>query len=288
MDTPTNPSPPQTVQLPSSPKLSLQPLYTMLILIFGMLLGAGGLFAYQEYIATTPAITSFDECMKSKGSIVQESYPATCVTRDGTRFVQPVNQDAYSDERVTTYTSPEAHITLTFPRRMYVTDTITDENGWQRGAIVISTNPGGDDAKGHLTIVYGLPTIDGKGGACIGDDGKSLWQKKTILESSVNVCETQTGLHAGYPVHPKKKTEYAFSIGGNNLSPEDFELYKQILFEGLTFAPAEIFPMETFTCPNTAWVDCMPGPDMMEKIECTSEYLTWAEANCPNFQGAAL
>ncbi|MCL4200241.1 hypothetical protein KJZ67_02780 [Patescibacteria group bacterium] len=280
------PSPAETVP-PTSSKLSLRPLYTVLILIFGMLLGAGGLFAYQEYMAAPP-VTSFDGCMTAKGSTIQESYPATCITRDGTRFIQPVSPETYPDERVTTYTSTDAHIALTFPRRMYVTDTVTDENGSKQGAIVISTNPGGDEANAHLTIAYGLPTIEGKGGACIGENGESLWQKKTILGSSINVCETQTGLHAGYPVHPKKKTEYAFSIGGNNITPEEFALYKQILFEGLEYAPEQTFPMETFICPKTAWVDCMPGPDMTEKIECTNEFLTWAKTSCPGFEGAAL
>lgn len=48
------------------------------------------------------------------------------------------------------------------------------------------------------------------------------------------------------------------------------------------------FPMQTFTCPNTAWVDCMPSPDQPQKIECTEEFLTWAKTNCPGFEGAAL
>lgn len=41
-----------------------------------------------------------------------------------------------------------------------------------------------------------------------------------------------------------------------------------------------------FTCPGTEWVDCMPGPGV-KKAECSSEFLTWAQANCPNFKGAA-
>jgi len=119
-------------------------------LIFGVLLGAGGLFAYQEYIAAPP-VSTYEECINAKGSVIQESYPATCVTRDKKRFTQP----------------------------------LTDEE--------------------------------------------------------------------------RKKLD-------RDATP----------------------PMETFTCPETAWVDCMPGPDRGTKMECSSEYLTWAKTNCPNFEGAAL
>lgn len=46
-----------------------------------------------------------------------------------------------------------------------------------------------------------------------------------------------------------------------------------------------------YTCPKSAWVDCMPGPLEGKttgiKFECTSEFLAWAKANCPGFQGAA-
>lgn len=288
MDNPEVPPSPETTRPVASPKLSLQPLYTVLILIFGMLLGAGGLFAYQEYM-TAPPVTSFDECINAKGSITQESYPATCITRDKKRFVQPINDEVTPpNSPVSTYVSQQAHVTLTLPKAMYVTDTIVDVDGWQRGSIIISTHPGGSEEVSNLTIVYGIPTIDGKGGACIGKEGESLWQKKSILESTVNVCETATGLHAGYPKHPTEKIEYAFYIGGKELTAEEVTLYKQILYDGLAFTPTSTFPIMNFSCPKTAWVDCMPGPDMVEKIECTSEYLTWARESCPGFEGAAL
>lgn len=41
-----------------------------------------------------------------------------------------------------------------------------------------------------------------------------------------------------------------------------------------------------YQCPTTEWINCMPGPDNPElKLECTSEYLEWAQLNCPDFQG---
>ncbi len=41
-----------------------------------------------------------------------------------------------------------------------------------------------------------------------------------------------------------------------------------------------------FVCPRSGYVDCEPGPGGI-KLECTTSYLDWAQANCPNFMGAA-
>ncbi len=36
-------------------------------------------------------IKSFEDCIADEDSIIQESYPATCITKSQTRFVQPVS-----------------------------------------------------------------------------------------------------------------------------------------------------------------------------------------------------
>jgi hypothetical protein len=43
-----------------------------------------------------------------------------------------------------------------------------------------------------------------------------------------------------------------------------------------------------FTCPESPWVDCMPGPDKPFKPECQKDFLDAAKTNCPGFEGAAL
>lgn len=55
------------------------------------------------------------------------------------------------------------------------------------------------------------------------------------------------------------------------------------MLETLTFSSAN-----TYTCPPGEWVNCMPGPNVGERTECTLEYLNWAKTNCPNFKGAAM
>lgn len=127
----------------------LRPIIAVMLIIFGILLGVGGLFAYQEYNNGTSS-TSYEECIKEKGSVIQESYPAACITRRGIRFVQPIDE-------------------------------------------VMPPEPTGKDT----------------------------------------------------------------------------------------------MPVQEFRCPPSEWVDCMPGPNEGIKLECTDEYLRWAKANCPNFEGAA-
>jgi len=53
------------------------------------------LVAYQKYseYSTLTSIDSYESCIAAKGSLIQESYPATCVTRLGTRFTQSVLSD---------------------------------------------------------------------------------------------------------------------------------------------------------------------------------------------------
>lgn len=99
MDEPPTPdnspvSMPQTSASPS-PKKLLQPTYFALTLIAGILMGVGGLFAYQEYSSqrAVSSVTTYDECVTAPGSRIQESYPATCITKNGNRFTQPTIDD---------------------------------------------------------------------------------------------------------------------------------------------------------------------------------------------------
>lgn len=36
---------------------------------------------------------SFEDCMKSKGSVIQESYPEVCVTKNGQRFIRELSEE---------------------------------------------------------------------------------------------------------------------------------------------------------------------------------------------------
>lgn len=51
----------------------------------------------------SPVAASFADCIKVPGSIIQESYPETCITKDGQRFVRPL-EDIDSGESCAYYT----------------------------------------------------------------------------------------------------------------------------------------------------------------------------------------
>lgn len=52
--------------------------------------------------------------------------------------------------------------------------------------------------------------------------------------------------------------------------------------------PDETPILETYTCPSSGYVDCMPNPNAGVRFECTPEAFDWYKTNCPNFKGSAL
>lgn len=42
-----------------------------------------------------------------------------------------------------------------------------------------------------------------------------------------------------------------------------------------------------YACPQSGYVDCMPGPNEGVRYECTAEAMNWYKANCPGFKGGA-
>ena len=47
-----------------------------------------------------------------------------------------------------------------------------------------------------------------------------------------------------------------------------------------------LIPSFDYICPKNEWINCMPGPDIVE-AECQQDYLNWVKINCPKFKGVA-
>lgn len=64
-------------------------------LFFASIFALLTLVAYQKYneYKTLKSIDSYESCIVAKGSVIQESYPATCVTKISTRFTELVLLD---------------------------------------------------------------------------------------------------------------------------------------------------------------------------------------------------
>ncbi len=57
--------------------------------LVALLAGLFGVFALVGYALEQPKIADYASCTKSNGSMLQESYPEICVTKDGQRFQNP-------------------------------------------------------------------------------------------------------------------------------------------------------------------------------------------------------
>jgi|GEM_PF-3843309 len=60
-----------------------------------ILLGLIGIIGYlifqNDQLRKSSSISNYEECLASSGSLIQESYPATCVSKSGQRFVQKID-----------------------------------------------------------------------------------------------------------------------------------------------------------------------------------------------------
>jgi len=131
------------------------------------------------------------------------------------------------------YDSESARLHFDFKSSLYVTETVTQRENWLDGSIVISTYPEGKEGLSNMVVVYGIPEIQGKGGAC----PEVGYTTQTILGQRVAVCDDtkNLGLSAGYPKHPEGGTDYFIYIYGKKITSEEYQMYKDILYSGMRF-----------------------------------------------------
>ena len=72
-------------------------------------------------------ISSYEECLKASGSIIQESYPQMCVAKDGKRFVQPLSEEEQKNlkppndtVKFKTYRNNEYNFEFDYPPSWYI------------------------------------------------------------------------------------------------------------------------------------------------------------------------
>jgi hypothetical protein len=93
-EVPQSPTPESTQTPPEIPKpKSNRTLMIGVVLLLLAVTGAATYLLFQNQSSSTEKPTSYDECTKAEGSVIQESYPATCVTKNGDRFLQPLTDE---------------------------------------------------------------------------------------------------------------------------------------------------------------------------------------------------
>ena len=72
----------------TSPYASIFVTLSLLLFLFGL-----SYFIAYSYITKPKAPENYSECVKSKGSLIRESYPAVCVAKDGNEFIQQLSPE---------------------------------------------------------------------------------------------------------------------------------------------------------------------------------------------------
>lgn len=62
------------------------------ILLFVLLIAVGLVAGLSMQMREQGEILTYEDCEKASGSMIQESYPEVCVTKDGQRFTNPAQQ----------------------------------------------------------------------------------------------------------------------------------------------------------------------------------------------------
>ena len=143
--TPPMPIPPVISSLEPKSKVWLWVTGGILLLVAGFVVGI--FLGKQLYSQNTAQIDSYDQCVAATGSIVQESYPATCITTSGQRFIQPLTDEEKQNLQPPDQTS-ELTDTATATWKTYTNDKLKIElkypptdNGSPLEVFTTETNP---------------------------------------------------------------------------------------------------------------------------------------------------
>ena len=86
-------------------------------------------------------------------------------------------------------------------------------------------------------------------------------------------------------VSPTPSADFCGGIAGI-LCPTGYECWLEGAYPDAGGTCVKSEESRDFQCPETDWVDCMPGPGRKNPL-CSPKFLDWAKANCPGFQGGA-
>lgn len=115
-----------------------------------------------------------------------------------------------------TLTSGKGGFSIDLPAEvtMYEKPEWDNNDGTTRGEVWFVFGQYDDNQPKGLVVLYGKPRIDGKGGACVDENGEGAYKTETIANQKVEVCEANGEFKAEYFTHPNKKAEYGIYTNG--------------------------------------------------------------------------
>lgn len=144
---------------------------TLLIILLTVFAVGLGIFKFN---LKPYQLNSFDECVGLRGSKIQKSYPAVCVTTDGQRFIQSIDSANSPDP---TPTPPDVHISPTL---------INQLTGWQifsYESFMIETPPNWTATQQNSNYTFSYTSIS---------DGRK--EKPDSYRIQINVVDTNQDL----------------------------------------------------------------------------------------------
>lgn len=190
----------------------------ILSIISILVIGVIGFLFWKNFVGTGPdkpsaEVGSYSECVKTKGSIIQESFPEVCVV-NGKSFTN-TSQSVASQPK--SYCAPIEKICFDYPSEWSLKSAqVSQENDGIAERIVVSDQ----DGKPWLKLETGLT---GVGGACGNDDGsyvKILRTHTTNIQGDYLVGEAS----APYADNVAYAVGWAVYSGTNKSWAVDMEL----------------------------------------------------------------
>lgn len=163
-------------------------------------LGKNGVCPTYEGVLWKSGIESFEEIKKSINSI---------------------------NNSILKYSNTQGYFSIILPSQLKA------EERYEGGdsATIVFTNEG----KEVMQIFYAKPFIEGKGGACIDNEGNGAYKTEMIAGQEVDVCEIE-GFDAAYFKNPNRDIEYTVYINKpEEISLELYESLKTAVMETLSF-----------------------------------------------------
>lgn len=148
------------------------------------------------------------------------------------RQMLPLPDRSLQGQRV--YRNAEGGFTLDLPTGMKVLELqIKGEEQFTGEEVYFSFEEIDKNEPRGLLIKYVKPYIEGKGGACVDENGEGEYKTEMIAGQEVQVCEVG-GFRAEYFRHPSREIEY-WVVTVQVTDPEQIETMSRIVRQNLRF-----------------------------------------------------
>jgi hypothetical protein len=135
---------------------------------------------------------------------------------------------------VKTFNSSLARFSVDLPSTMTMVETPERaEDGFVKGEVWFTFETHNENEPRGLVVVYGKPSIDGKGGACVDNEGNDGFTKEIIAGQDVSVCSAGPGFRVGYFSHPTDAIEYWIDTA--RLTVDELAIIKQAVRTSFRF-----------------------------------------------------